>query len=147
MKLWKGRFTKSANQTTDEFGASITFDKRLYKEDIAGSIAHAKMLAKQGILTQEEAESICSALLEIRDEIEAGNVEFDIASEDIHMNIETLLTEKIGDAGKRLHTARSRNDQVAVDFKLYVMGEIEEIDGLLEDLTGTLHDLAEKIFI
>ena len=144
MKLWKGRFTKSANQTTDEFGASITFDKRLYKEDIAGSIAHAKMLAKQGILTQEEAESICSALLEIRDEIEAGNVEFDIASEDIHMNIETLLTEKIGDAGKRLHTARSRNDQVAVDFKLYVMGEIEEIDGLLEDLTGTLHDLAEK---
>ena len=147
MKLWKGRFTKSANQTTDEFGASITFDKRLYKEDIAGSIAHAKMLAKQGILTQEEAESICSALLEIRDEIEAGNVEFDIASEDIHMNIETLLTEKIGDAGKRLHTARSRNDQVAVDFKVYVMGESEEIDGLLEDLTGTLHDLAEKIFI
>jgi argininosuccinate lyase len=144
MKLWKGRFTKSASKSTDEFGASITFDKRLYKEDIAGSMAHAKMLAQQGILTQEEAESIRSALLEIKDDIEAGKVEFDIASEDIHMNIETLLTEKIGDAGKRLHTARSRNDQVAVDFKLFVKGEIEEIDGLLENLIGTIHDLAEK---
>ncbi len=144
MKLWKGRFTKSANKSTDEFGASITFDKRLYKEDITGSLAHAKMLAKQGIISQEEAESICSALLEIMDDIEAGKVEFDIASEDIHMNIETLLTEKIGDAGKRLHTARSRNDQVALDFKLYVKGEIEEIDGLLANLIGTLHDLAEK---
>ena len=144
MKLWKGRFTKSANQSTDEFGASISFDKRLYAEDIAGSQAHAKMLAKQGILSQEEADAICSALSEIKEEIEAGLVEFTVENEDIHMNIETLLTERIGEAGKRLHTARSRNDQVAVDFKLYVKGEIEEIDGLLAGLLDTILDIAEK---
>ena len=144
MKLWKGRFTKAASSSSNEFNASITFDKRLYKEDIAGSVAHAKMLAKQGILTQEEADQIVSALLAIKEDIDAGKVEFSIDSEDIHMNIETLLTERIGEAGKKLHTARSRNDQVAVDFKLFVKGEIEQIDGLLEKLLGTLHDMAEK---
>lgn len=144
MKLWKGRFTKAASSSSNEFNASITFDKRLYKEDIAGSIAHAKMLARQSILTQEEADQIVSALLAIKEDIDAGKVEFSIDSEDIHMNIETLLTERIGDTGKKLHTARSRNDQVAVDFKLFVKGEIEQIDGLLEKLLGTIHDLAEK---
>ena len=144
MKLWKGRFTKAASSSSNEFNASITFDKRLYKEDIAGSVAHAKMLAKQGILTQEEADQIVSALLAIKEDIDAGKVEFSIDSEDIHMNIETLLTERIGEAGKKLHTARSRNDQIAVDFKLFVKGEIEQIDSLLEKLLGTLHDMAEK---
>ena len=144
MKLWKGRFTKAASSSSNEFNASITFDKRLYKEDIAGSIAHAKMLARQSIITQEEADRIVSALLAIKEDIDAGKVEFSIDSEDIHMNIETLLTERIGDTGKKLHTARSRNDQVAVDFKLDVKGEIEQIDDLLEKLLGTIHDLAEE---
>ena len=144
MKLWKGRFTKAASSSSNEFNASITFDKRLYKEDIAGSIAHAGMLAKQGIIGQEEADMIVSALLAIKEDIDAGKVEFSIDSEDIHMNIETLLTERIGDTGKKLHTARSRNDQVAVDFKLHVKNEIEQIDGLLEKLLETLVDLAEK---
>lgn len=102
------------------------------------------MLAKQGIIGQEEADMIVSALLAIKEDIDAGKVEFSIDSEDIHMNIETLLTERIGDTGKKLHTARSRNDQVAVDFKLHVKNEIEQIDGLLEKLLETLVDLAEK---
>ena len=144
MKLWKGRFTKAASSSSNEFNASITFDKRLYKEDIAGSIAHAKMLSKQGILTQEEADQIVSALSAIKEDIDAGKVEFSIDSEDIHMNIETLLTERIGDTGKKLHTTRSRNDQVAVDFKLYVKGEIEQIDDLLDKLLGTILGLAEE---
>ena len=144
MKAWKGRFTKAASSSSNEFNASITFDKRFYKEDIEGSIAHAKMLARQSILTQEEADQIVSALLSIKSDIEAGKVEFSIDSEDIHMNIESLLTERIGETGKKLHTARSRNDQVAVDFKLHVKGEIEQICDLIDKLLGTIHDLAEK---
>ena len=118
MKLWKGRFAKASTSSADEFNASIGFDQRMYREDIAGSIAHAKMLGRQGIITKEESEQIVSALQEILEDIEAGKIEFTIESEDIHMNIETVLTERIGQTGKKLHTARSRNDQVAVDFRL-----------------------------
>ena len=100
MKLWKGRFSKAATSSADEFNASIEFDQRLYKEDIAGSIVHAKMLAKQGIISQEEAAKITDALAQIREDIEAGKIEFSIESEDIHMNIETILTERIGDTGE-----------------------------------------------
>jgi argininosuccinate lyase len=144
MKLWKGRFTKQATSLSDEFNASIGFDQRLYKEDIKGSCAHAAMLARQGILTEEEAEKIISALLDIEKEIEAGNVEFSVENEDIHMTVEGLLTEKIGDVGKKLHTARSRNDQVAVDFKMHVKNECHEIYGLLHDLIEALKKLAEE---
>ena len=132
MKLWKGRFSKAATSSADEFNASIGFDQRLYQEDIAGSIAHAKMLGKQGIISDDEAELIIKTLEQIKDDIEAGKVEFTIESEDIHMNIETILTERIGDVGKKLHTARSRNDQVAVDFRLYLKKETGEIDKTLQ---------------
>ncbi len=144
MKLWKGRFTKAATSSSDAFNASITFDERLYKEDITGSIAHAKMLAKQNIISQIEAETMVSALTGILQDIEAGRVDFSIEMEDIHMNIEALLTERIGELGKKLHTARSRNDQVALDFRLHVMKETAEISQILQDLKLLLVDLAEK---
>lgn len=144
MKLWKGRFSKAATSSADEFNASIEFDQRLYKDDIKGSMAHAAMLGRQGIIPADEAELIRKTLKEIERDIEAGKVEFTIESEDIHMNIESLLTERIGDAGKRLHTARSRNDQVAVDIRLYLKDEIAAIDALLSKLTDTLTDLAEQ---
>ena len=144
MKLWKGRFTKTASKEVDEFNASITFDSRMYAEDIKGSKAHAKMLAKQGILTEDEAAAITSTLDDIKKDIEDGKIEFTIESEDIHMNIESILTERIGDIGKKLHTARSRNDQVATDFRLYMIDEISSIIGLLDSLTSTLTDMAGK---
>lgn len=144
MKLWKGRFSKAATSSADEFNASIEFDQRLYKDDIKGSMAHAAMLGKQGIIPADEAELIRKTLKEIERDIEAGKVEFTIESEDIHMNIESLLTERIGNAGKRLHTARSRNDQVAVDIRLYLKDEIAAIDALLSKLTHTLTELAEQ---
>ena len=144
MKLWKGRFSKAATSSADEFNASIEFDQRLYKDDIKGSIAHATMLGRQGIIPQADAELIVKTLKEIEADIDAGKVEFTIESEDIHMNIETILTERIGEAGKKLHTARSRNDQVAVDIRLYLKDEIAEIEKLLSALMGTLVTLAEK---
>jgi argininosuccinate lyase len=143
-KLWSGRFQKSASSLLDEFNASLPFDKELYKEDIAGSIAHAKMLGRQGILSDAEVESIITGLKEIEKEIEAGEFAFDIADEDIHMAIEKRLTQKIGDAGKKLHTARSRNDQVALDFRLYVQRRNLEFAELLKELIATLLDLAAK---
>lgn len=144
MKLWKGRFAKASATSADEFNASIGFDKRLYKEDITGSIAHAQMLGKQGIISPDESELIIKTLKEILDDIEDGKEEFTIESEDIHMNIETLLTERIGDTGKKLHTARSRNDQVAVDFRLYLKNEIKETDEKIKMLLETLKKLAEE---
>ena len=144
MKLWKGRFSKAATSSADEFNASIGFDKRLYKEDITGSIAHAKMLGKQGIITLEESQLIVKTLNEILEDIEAGKIEFTIESEDIHMNIETVLTQRIGDTGKKLHTARSRNDQVNVDFRLYLKKESALIDALLKELLESLAKLAEE---
>ncbi len=125
MKLWKGRFAKASTSSADEFNASIEFDQRLYREDITGSIAHAEMLGKQGIITLEESQLIIKTLREILADIEAGKVEFTIESEDIHMNIESILTERIGDTGKKLHTARSRNDQIAVDIRLYLKKRLQ----------------------
>ena len=133
MKLWSGRFGKDTDALVDEINASITFDQRLYREDIEGSLAHAAMLGAQGIISMEDVAAITVGLKEILADIEAGKVEFTTDNEDIHMNVESLLTERIGAAGKRLHTARSRNDQVAVDFRMYVRKEIPVIiDALLE---------------
>ena len=144
MKLWKGRFTKTATSSANEFNASIPFDQRMYAQDIAGSCAHAAMLAKQGIIEKDEADQIISALKDIKADIEAGKIEFTIEQEDIHMNIESILTERIGDVGKKLHTARSRNDQVAVDFRMYLKEEINEIQSLLKNLKSALYEIADK---
>ena len=126
-KLWAGRFQKETDLVVNDFNSSILFDCRLYKEDITGSIAHATMLGRQGIIEPHEAEKIVEGLKGILKDIEEGNVEFSLDYEDIHMNVEQLLTERIGDTGKRLHTGRSRNDQVALDMRLYVKSEIREI--------------------
>ena len=133
MKLWSGRFSKDTDALVNELNASISFDQRLYREDIQGSLAHAKMLGDCGIISREDAAAITEGLNGILRDIEAGKVEFTADNEDIHMNIEALLTARIGDAGKRLHTARSRNDQVALDFRMYVRREISAVtDQLLE---------------
>ena len=144
MKLWKGRFAKASTSSADEFNASIEFDQRLYREDITGSIAHAEILGKQGIITLEESQLIIKTLREILADIEAGKVEFTIESEDIHMNIESILTERIGDTGKKLHTARSRNDQIAVDIRLYLKKETAAVDNVLNELLDALEKLAKE---
>jgi len=144
MKLWSGRFEKDTDDMFDDFHSSISFDKRLYKYDIYGSIAHAKMLAKCRIISEDEADKITKALEEILNDIEEGKVEFDVSSEDIHMNIEKLLIEKIGDVGKKLHTARSRNDQVALDVRMFLKDEIKEVQKVLKNLVNTLLNIAEK---
>ena len=138
MKLWAGRFQKETDTLVNDFNSSITFDARLYREDIAGSMAHAAMLGRQGIIEPHEAEKIIAGLQAILADIEAGQVEFSLDNEDIHMNIEAELTSRIGDTGKRLHTARSRNDQVAVDFRLYVKKEIPKIIDMILALEGVL---------
>ena len=138
MKLWAGRFQKETDTLVNDFNSSIAFDARMYKEDIAGSIAHAAMLGRQGIIEEHEAEKIIDGLKAILADIEADKVEFSLENEDIHMNIETLLTQRIGDAGKRLHTARSRNDQVALDFRMYVREQIPVIVGQLLELETVL---------
>ncbi|HIU48665.1 MAG TPA: argininosuccinate lyase [Candidatus Avimonoglobus intestinipullorum] len=143
-KLWGGRFQKSTDQKVDDFNSSIRFDARMYRQDIRGSIAHAQMLGRQGIIPQEDAEQIVEGLNGILADIEAGKVAFEIDAEDIHMNIEKILIERIGEAGKRLHTGRSRNDQVALDLRMYLMDEIAEIDGMLKDTLEALLSLAEK---
>ncbi len=138
MKLWAGRFQKETDTLVNYFNSSIEFDSRLYQQDIAGSIAHARMLGKQGIIEAHEAETIVDGLKSILADIEAGGVEFSLDDEDIHMNIEAMLTERVGEAGKRLHTARSRNDQVAVDTRLYVKAEIPILIGQVLDLEDVL---------
>lgn len=138
MKLWGGRFHKSTDKIVEEFTTSLSFDKRLFKEDIAGSIAHVKMLAKQEIISQEDSDAIQEAIQEIYREIEAGQFAFDIGDEDIHMAIERALIEKIGPVGGKLHTARSRNDQVALDTRLYLKKEIIELCGLVMDFQEVL---------
>ena len=144
MKLWKGRFSKEATSSSDEFNASIPFDQRMYEEDITGSIAHARMLGKQGIISTDEADLIIRTLSEILADIDAGKIEFSIEGEDIHMSIEQILTERIGQTGKKLHTARSRNDQVAVDLRMCLRKETALIDEKLAELMQTLKDLAEQ---
>lgn len=143
-KLWGGRFSKNTNELVDAFNASIDFDKRLYHEDIRGSIAHAGMLAKCGIIPAEDGEKIIAGLKDVLADIEAGNFEFDVALEDIHMNVEARLTERIGSAGARLHTARSRNDQVALDMHMYMKREVAEIAELLLRFEEALLVVAKK---
>ena len=138
MKLWSGRFAKDTDALVDQLNESISFDQRLYREDIRGSLAHARMLGDCGIISLEDVAAITEGLNGILRDIEAGKVEFTTDNEDIHMNIEALLTARIGDAGKRLHTARSRNDQVALDFRMYVRGEIPVVVGQLLELEKVL---------
>ncbi len=143
-KMWSGRFSAGASNLLDQFNASIMFDRKLYREDIEGSLAHAAMLAKQGILTTEELRQITDGLNQIMQEIESGTFEWNISDEDLHMGIEKRLTALIGDAGKKLHTARSRNDQVAVDFRRYVLRKnLEIVDGL-KDLMQEVLVVAKK---
>src|SRR5512137_1752693 len=139
----RGRFQKDADKLVQQYTASIPFDRRLYQHDIAGSMAHAKMLAKQNIITDKEAELIGMGLVAIREEIETGKFQFKEELEDIHMNIEARLTEKIGDIAGKLHTARSRNDQVAVDLRLFCKEAIAEAIEGLRELQSALLDVAE----
>lgn len=144
MQLWKGRFQKALSKTTNDFNSSISFDSRMYKEDIEGSIAHATMLGKCGIIKQEDAEDIVIGLKGILNDIENGDLKIDMEAEDIHTFIEGELTKRLGDNGKRLHTSRSRNDQVAVDIKLYLKKETVNISNMLENLVAVLCEKAEK---
>ena len=144
MKLWGGRFQKETDQLVNQLNASIGFDQRLYKEDITGSMAHAKMLSDCGIISKADSEAIQAGLSGILADIEDGKVEFTADNEDIHMNVEALLTARIGDAGKRLHTARSRNDQVALDFRMYVREQIPVIVSQLLELETVLCRQAKK---
>ncbi|MDY5557365.1 argininosuccinate lyase [Helicobacter sp.] len=143
-KLWGGRFSASAAKILDEFNASLPFDKKLYKQDILGSQTHAKMLAKCGILTQSEAEKICEGLEQVKEEIERGEFEFILSDEDIHMAVEKRLTQIIGEVGKKLHTARSRNDQVALDFRLFVLDSNRHLRTLILELINTLLEIAKQ---
>ena len=143
-KLWGGRFSKATDVLVDDFNSSIRFDARMYRQDIAGSIAHAKMLGKQGIISQQDADLIVKTLEEIKADIDAGAVTFSVDAEDIHMNIETILISRIGDVGKRLHTGRSRNDQVALDIRMYLRDEIDAVAEELSVLKKTILDLAEQ---
>lgn len=138
MKLWGGRFTKETNQLVHNFNASISFDQKFYKQDIKGSIAHVTMLAKQGILTDDDKTAIIDGLNGILNDIESGKLEISSTSEDIHSFVEQTLIERIGEAGKRLHTGRSRNDQVALDMKLYTRDEVVEINELLKNLLSSI---------
>jgi argininosuccinate lyase len=143
VKLWGGRFSKETDARVEKFTASIPFDRRLAAEDIAGSMAHCRMLTACGIISEEDAAAILQGLAEIRGEIERGELEFSLALEDIHMHVEKRLMEKIGPAGGRLHTARSRNDQVALDIHLFVRREIREVESLLRNLQEALLSVAE----
>ena len=144
MALWAGRFSKEIDETVNAFNSSIAFDARMYKHDIQGSIAHATMLGKCGIITEEDSKIIIKGLGEILEDIESGKLEFDPTAEDIHMFIEAELTKRYGDVGKRLHTSRSRNDQVALDLRLYLRDEIAEIREMVHKLCEVLISLAEK---
>lgn len=143
-QLWGGRFTKQTDQLVFDFNASITFDKRLFHEDVTGSIVHATMLAKQGILTEEERKSIVEGLTGILEDVDDGTLAIDETQEDIHSFVEATLIERIGDAGKKLHTGRSRNDQVALDMRLYTRARVAEIDGLLKKLLEAILDTMEN---
>lgn len=143
MKLWGGRFSKNTDSEVNDFNSSIRFDGRMYAQDIRGSIAHATMLGKCGIISEADSQLIVKTLGEILTDIENGKVEFTEDAEDIHMNIETILISRIGDTGKRLHTGRSRNDQVALDIRMYIKDEIVQIKDMLLSLEKTLLDIAQ----
>ena len=144
MKLWGGRFIKETNKLVESFNESLSFDHRFYKQDIRGSIAHVKMLAKQNILTDDERDKIIEGLNSIEKDIESGVLKFDDGSEDIHSYVEAHLIERIGETGKKLHTGRSRNDQVALDMKLYVRDEIDELKDLLYELLSEVLRIMEE---
>lgn len=141
-KMWSGRFAQDASKLLEQFNASIMFDRKLYREDIEGSVAHAQMLAQQGILTSDELQAIEKGMAQVLSEIEAGTFEWKIADEDLHMAIEKRLTEIIGEAGKKLHTARSRNDQVALDFRRYVLRKNREIVEQIKEVMAVIVDIA-----
>ena len=143
-KIWAGRFTKETDKIANDFNSSISFDARMYREDIEGSIAHATMLGKCNIIDLEESKAIVEKLKNILNDIESGKLEFDFNAEDIHSFIEAELTKRLGDTGKRLHTARSRNDQVALDIRMYLKKEVKEIESLIKKLITVLTDLSEK---
>jgi len=143
-KLWGGRFNAPTNEFVEQFNASIDVDGRMFREDIAGSRAHARMLGQQGILSDDDVQQILSGLNDIEKAIEAGEIPFTVALEDVHMNIEARLTEKIGDAGKRLHTARSRNDQVTTDTRLFLRRRVDEMQVRIHTLQGVLVNLARS---
>ncbi len=143
-KIWSGRTSGAIDKIADDFNSSIYFDSRMFRQDISGSIAHTAMLAKQEIITPEEARQITEGLSGILDDFESGALDIDPSAEDIHTFVETVLTERIGDAGKRLHTARSRNDQVALDTRIYLRDETDEISGLLKELISVITKLAEN---
>ena len=143
-KMWSGRFSSSASSLLDDFNASIMYDRKLYREDIEGSLAHAAMLCEQGILNKDELQDIQTGMAQVRSEIEEGSFEWKISDEDLHMAIEKRLTSLIGDAGKKLHTARSRNDQVAVDFRRYVLRKNREITQALKSLMEVITDIASR---
>ena len=143
-QLWGGRFTKQTDQLVFDFNASITFDKRLFHEDVTGSIVHATMLAKQGILTEEERKRIIEGLTGILEDVDAGKLIIDETQEDVHSFVEATLIDRIGDAGKKLHTGRSRNDQVALDMRLYTRARVAETDGLLEKLLEAILSTMEN---
>ena len=144
MKLWAGRLQGQVDEKLNQLNASIGFDSRMYRQDITGSMAHARMLGKQGIIPAEDAEKIVAGLADILSEIEAGTLEIDMTSEDIHTFVEGELTRRIGDAGKRLHTARSRNDQVALDLRMYLSDEIDRTVALAKDLIAALCEVAQQ---
>ncbi len=144
MKLWEGRFSKEADKITNDFNSSINTDKRMFREDIDGSIAHAHMLGETGIISKDDENAIVNGLKEIKSDIENGSLTIDPEAEDIHTFVEGELTKRVGDAGKRLHTARSRNDQVALDLRLNLIKECDNIDSLLKKLILTLADSGEK---
>ena len=143
-QLWGGRFTKETDQLVYNFNASISFDKKFYRQDMEGSMAHVKMLAKQGILTEDERDQILAGLEGILEDVENGTLEISHAYEDIHSFVEATLIDRIGEAGKKLHTGRSRNDQVALDMKLYTRDELIAIDGLVYDLLTTILKIMEE---
>ena len=142
-KMWAGRFEKATDKEVNDYNSSLPFDCKMYSQDIEGSIAHSQMLAKQGVISEKDADDIKSGLLSIKEDIESGKLTFDSDAEDIHMFIEEELTNRIGDAGKRLHTGRSRNDQVALDQRLYMVDEAGEIIELLDELISVLVDIAK----
>ena len=144
MKLWGGRFSKATSGLVDDFHSSISFDQRLYEQDITGSIAHATMLGEQGIIPKEDADRIVEGLKGILADAKEGKIEWMVDAEDIHMNVETILIQRIGEAGKRLHTGRSRNDQVALDCRMYAKVACRETVAMLEDLLDALLTHAEK---
>ena len=143
-KLWGGRFTEATDEFVEQFNASVGFDKRLFKQDILASRAHAQMLAHIGVLNDKDCDLLLEALDKIEAEIEAGKFDWKTSLEDVHMNIEARLTELVGEAGKRIHTGRSRNDQVATDVRLYLREAIEEIDARLESLQQAILKIAEQ---